>query len=429
MVARITTGKSIRGLLHYNENKVADKEAELILASGFAGDVDQMSFMQKLNRFQFLTMMKPNVKTNALHISLNFHSSEQLDNATLQQIAGSYMEKIGFGDQPFLVYRHDDAKHQHLHIVTTNITAQRQRIDLHDIGRRLSEPARKELEVAFDLVRAESKLFKMEAAIKPADLEKARKGQLPTKRSISNVLTAVLRDYTFTSLAEFNAVLKCFNVTALRGEEHTRMYQNKGLMFSLLDARGQPVGVPIKASSFYTKPTLKNLEIKFAANVEKRKPLKSDLKQRISQVLESYKTLTKAKFREELKSRGIEVSYRKNAQGLIFGVTYVDHWNKLAINGSDLGKTYSAAAITSRFSRANVLDKPDLRHTSRPARRKEQSATPELSAKTYLKVPEPTRFLEIVLAKTDNESATGIPKYKKKRRKARRTEQQQHIDL
>lgn len=52
MVAKISSGKSIRGMLHYNENKVNDGEASLIMASGFAGEIDQMNFNQKLNRFE-----------------------------------------------------------------------------------------------------------------------------------------------------------------------------------------------------------------------------------------------------------------------------------------------------------------------------------------------------------------------------------------
>jgi len=74
-------------MLLYNEQKVAGGEAVLILSSGFAGDIDKLNFNQKLQRFQHLTELKPNVKTNAIHISLNFHSSEKLDNLKLQQIA------------------------------------------------------------------------------------------------------------------------------------------------------------------------------------------------------------------------------------------------------------------------------------------------------------------------------------------------------
>ena len=182
-------GKSIRGILHYNENKVAAGEAQLILASGFAGEIEQMDFQQKLQRFRHLTQLKPSVKTNALHISLNFDASEKIDNTKMQQIALSYMERIGFGEQPFLVYRHNDAAHQHIHIATTSIRRNGEPINLHNIGREMSEPARKSIEKEFNLVIAESKQSRQEPGIKPADPEKVKYGRLPTKRAISNVVT------------------------------------------------------------------------------------------------------------------------------------------------------------------------------------------------------------------------------------------------
>jgi hypothetical protein len=197
MVAKISIGKSIRAMLHYNENKVNEAEASLILASGFAGDIEQMNFNQKLNRFNHLLQLKPNVKTNALHISLNFHSSEALSNYKLQQIASSYMDKIGFGDQPFLVYRHEDAAHSHVHIVTTNITPQGERIDLHDIGRKMSEPARKAIEEEYNLVKAESKDLKQFPVIKKANLEKAKYGRLPGDSDEPDHLIPAQADHQF----------------------------------------------------------------------------------------------------------------------------------------------------------------------------------------------------------------------------------------
>lgn len=416
MVAKISAGKSIRGALHYNENKVDEGEASLILASGFAGEIQQMNFNQKLNRFQHLLELKPEVKTNAVHISLNFHSSEKLDNLALQQIANSYMEKIGYGDQPFLVYRHDDAAHMHVHIVTTNITAQGQRIELHNNALK-SEEARKAIEEAFNLVKAESKALKQGAGIMKADPQKVKYGKAPTKRAISNIITAVSRDYKFTSLAELNAVLKCFNVIALRGAEHTPMYENKGLMFSLLDGKGNPVGVPVKASSFYCKPTLRNLEQKFQKNVAKRKQHKTDLKQRIDQLLGKYSSMTRSIFMQEASKLGIDVVFRENEQGLIFGITFIDHQNKVVFNGSDLGKEYSAKAITGRFNKVsqqlNVEKKPPLK---RALTRRLQI---EPVQKNYLHPAQPTNFLEILLAKSQPEYSTGMPRRRKKRKKRR----------
>ncbi|MCW3108178.1 MAG: relaxase, partial [Segetibacter sp.] len=139
MVAKIITGKNIRGLLLYNEHKVEAQKAELIMASRFGGDIEQLNFKNKLTRFENLTMLNSRVKTNALHIMLNFDTSEKISTEKLQQITAAYMEKIGFGDQPYLVYKHNDASHDHVHIVTTNMQAEGKRIDVHNIGRLLSE--------------------------------------------------------------------------------------------------------------------------------------------------------------------------------------------------------------------------------------------------------------------------------------------------
>jgi hypothetical protein len=415
MVAKISTGKSIRGMLHYNENKIAGGEAALIMANGFAGEIDQMNFNQKLNRFAHLQELKPDVKTNAVHISLNFHSSEKLKDELLQEIAGQYMERIGFGDQPFLVYRHDDASHLHLHIVMTNITAKGERIDLHDIGKKLSEPARKSIENEFNLVKAESKLFKVQSGIKPADIQQAKYGRLPTKRAISNVITAVATDYKFSSLAELNAVLKGLNVVALRGKEHTAMFEMKGLMYSLLDEKGVPVGVPIKASSFYAKPTLRNLEKRFEQNALKREPFKERVRNRIDKVLSAYSNITRLRFEQELKSQGVDVLFRQNESGQVYGITFVDHNSKSVFNGSDLGEKYSAKAITDQFGQVNRLAKIEKAESAGSSRYKQRQQ--EMPQSTNVREPSTGNVLEALFEKSRPEHAIGIPRKRKKRKK------------
>ncbi|MEH6307243.1 relaxase/mobilization nuclease domain-containing protein [Olivibacter sp. CPCC 100613] len=343
-------GKSIRGILHYNEQKVAEGSATLIMASGFAGDIEKLDFPNKFRRFEHLTCLKPSVSTNALHISLNFHSSEELDDAKMQQIAATYMERIGFGDQPFLVYRHQDASHQHFHIATVNIKKDGTSIDLHNIGRIQSEQARKFIEEEFGLIRAESKTYHPEPAIKAIDPEKIQYGHLPTKRAIGNVVTMVMNSYKFTSLAEFNAVLKQFNVVADRGNEESEMFKKKGLLYSILDNQGRKIGVPIKASNFYNRPILKWLETKFEQNVERRKPYRDDLKRRIDQALSKYEYITKQTLITELQKNGIALIFRQNGEGFIYGVTFVDHQRKAVFNGSSLGKTYSAKALKEKLA-------------------------------------------------------------------------------
>jgi len=355
MVARIKSGKSIRGLLNYNENKVTAGSAQLIMASLFGTELENLKFSDKFNRFQHLTELNDRVKTNSVHIMLNFDENEKPDALTMQQIAAAYMDKIGFGDQPYLVYNHNDAAHAHIHIVTTNIEADGNRISLYNIGKTLSETARKELEIEFGLVKADSKAINQVNRIKPVTPEKVVYGKTPTKRAITNVVSAVVSQYKFTSLPEFNAVLKQFNVVADRGKEGTLMFEKKGLIYSILDEKGNKIGIPFKASSLNDKPTLKNLEARFAQNEEKRKPFKENLKGRIEKVFGNYMRITKDTFINELQKQNIQAVFRQNEQGITYGVTFIDNYNKTVFNGSDLGKAYTAKGLNEKFG---TIDQP-----------------------------------------------------------------------
>ena len=414
-------------MLHYNENKVAAHEAHLMMASGFAADITGMNLEQKLHRFENLTMLNGKVKTNALHITLNFDNQDKLTDEQLQRITLSYMEKIGFGDQPYLVYKHADAAHPHLHIATTNMKADGKRIDVHNIGRTLSETARKELEKEFKLVQAEGRQLSNVLGIKSADIEKALYGKTPTKRTITNIVNAVIRTYKFTSLAEMNAVLKQFNVIADRGKETTMMFQKNGLMYSIINEKGEQVGVPIKASTIYDRPTLTNLEREFEKNIEKRKPFRDNLKERIEAVFSKYVSVTKATLVAELQKQNINILFRQNEQGFTYGTTYIDNKNKTVFNGSDLGKSYSAKAITERLATTDKLLQPEQKTYLKPAQQTNYLKKGQ-SVKTYLKPPEPTQYLKGLLGKSATDAAPVIPS-KRKKKKTNDQEQDQQQSL
>lgn len=355
MVAVIKTGHSIHRIFNYNENKVKAGVAECIGAGNYPIDPDKMTLTMKLNRFLKQMELNENVKRNSVHISLNFDVSErQLSQDKLLAIAESYMKKIGFGKQPFLVYQHYDAGHPHIHLVSTNIEADGSRIDLHHLGIRKSEPARKAIEKDFGLVAAEAQKKQESYPLKPVSASKALYGKSQTKMAIQNVLEAVLNHYKYASLPELNAVLKQYNVIAERGTKDSRVYQHNGLLYRVLDAVGNPIGVPIKASLFYNKPTLKFLEPNFKENEAKRMPYKTRIKNAIDRALIG-KRLSLQELVKALEKQGIHVAIRKNETGMVYGITYVDHQTKSVFNGSALGKQYSAKAIQER-----CVSKPDL---------------------------------------------------------------------
>jgi hypothetical protein len=358
MVARINTGKSISKALNYNEQKVQQGKAELILSEGFVKDTDQLTFYDKLHHFERLTSLNEKVVTNTLHVSLNFDAADKLSKDELQTIAQTYMDRIGFGRQPFLVYQHHDAGHNHIHIVSTNIQANGSRISMHNLGKNESEKARKGIEKEFDLVKADSKKQKEAQAIKPVNAQKVQYGKSETKRAISNVLDTVLKQYKFTSLPELNAILKQYKVLADRGTPDSRTYQRGGLVYRVLDDKGNKVGVPIKASSIYSKPTLPNLEGKFEQNAIDRQALSKRPKTLIDWYFLKTKQPNLPGMIDALQKEGITVVLRQNANGDIYGMTYVDHKTKCVFNGSDLGKAYSSKGVQDRMTPVGIQQVP-----------------------------------------------------------------------
>jgi len=347
MVAVIKTGNSIRRTFHYNENKVKEGVAELLLAQNYPMDAQDMTPEMRVNMLLKMAARNPNVTRNSVHISLNFAQGEALSKEQLQQIATEYMERIGFGDQPFLVYQHHDAGHPHIHIASVKVRPDGCRIDMQNIGKNQSEAARKVIEQQFGLVKAEDhkgKVFRL----KPVDAEKIQYGKTGTKRAITTVLDAVLQRYAYTSLPELNAVLNLYNVSAERGAEDSRTYKNGGLVYRVLGANGKPISAPIKASDFHSQPTLKFLQEQFPKNEKRRKPSVNRLKNCIDTLFIGGRKPDLYSFAEALRKSGIVAVFRRSESGLLYGITYVDHKTQSVFNGSALGATYSAKAITER---------------------------------------------------------------------------------
>jgi Relaxase/Mobilisation nuclease domain len=350
MVAVIKTGHSIHRIVNYNENKVKEGVAECISAANYSKDTDKLSLKNKLNRLLNQCALNTNVSRNSVHVSLNFDPSENHSKEKLEAIANTYMERIDFGNQPYLVYQHHDAGHPHIHIVSIKVREDGSRIDTQNIGRNQSEKARKEIEKEFGLVKAEDSKRLKQYQLKPLNAEKIQYGKSETKRGILNVLNEVLHSYKYTSIHELNAVLKQFNVMADRGSENSRIYKKNGLTYRLLDSDGNKAGVPIKASDFYNKPTLKFLNERFLLNEKERQPHKARVKNAIDLLLMKQSNIGLDGLIQSLEKESIQIVLRQNQEGTIYGITYIDHRTKSVFNGSALGKQYSANSIQERCS-------------------------------------------------------------------------------
>ena len=348
MVAVIKTGHSLHRILNYNEAKVKQGVAACIGEANYPMDVGKMNFSMKLNRLLHLAELNANVTRNSVHVSLNFDTSEKdLEKEKLVGIAREYMQRIGFENQPCLIYQHHDAGHPHIHIVSVKVRPDGSRIDMQNIGKNQSEAARLEIEKKYGLVPA-GKGSKLDNKPLPYILSKVEYGKTDSKRAITNILDAIIPNYRFASLHELNAVLRQYNIMADRGSEKSRMFKANGLAYRILDDKGQKVGVPIKASSIYSKPTLASLEKRYGANEVARSAFKSRLKNTIDRCFLGRQKTDITAFCKALDKDGIHAVLRQNEAGRLYGITYVDHSSKCVFNGSTLGKAYSAKGILER---------------------------------------------------------------------------------
>lgn len=420
MVAKITFPKIIEAALNYNEAKVQQGKAVCLQANNYLREAHEMNFYQKLDGFRRLNELNERATTKTIHISLNFDPSEKLTDNKLTELANAYMQKIGFGEQPYLVYKHEDAGHPHIHIVSNTIRHDGSRINTHNIGRNQSEKARKELEQLFGLVKAERQKQNknLSSSVK---IEKALYGKHETKQAITNAATAVFNQYRFASLPEYNAALRQFNVVADRGKEDGRVYKNRGLVYRILDAKGGKIGVPIKASIIHCQPTLKNLETKFLLNQSAREPYKQQLKQAIEVGLLNAPTMKE--FVSNLEQQNIYTVLRQNSGGVLYGLTYVDNVSKCVFNGSDLGKAYSAAAIQARLAAQtgeNKVEKGDEKPGSSVDAFKEPKKSQEHLPKKVHSQQQAAPLLDALLStkeQYDNVPANLLNKKRKKKRR------------
>ena len=419
MVARINSGKSIRVSLHYNEHKVKEQQAELLCGFNLLMNAEQMNFQEKLATFQKFISLNERTITNTLHVSLNFDPTENLDKEQLVLIAGDYMKGIGFENQPCLIYQHFDTNHPHIHIVSTNIQKDGTRISMHNLGRNQSEGVRKAIEIKYCLVQAESrkqedKLLKL----KPVNALRINPGKRATKAAISNILAVVVPQYKYSSLAELNAILKLYNVMADRCGVDTEVYKHNGLLFRVIDEKGNKISVPIKASLFYMKPTLKNLEIRFAENEKLKQVHAKRLRAAIEFALVRKSAGGMTPLINQLKKESITVVLRQNTEGFNYGITFIDHRTKCVFNGSDLGKAYSIKMIMERTA-VN-----DLKLAPAQADEKKNSLHPEVSIKDSSAIPaKKNESIMPDLLQSNAALQSHTPYQLKKKRKSKRKQQ------
>ena len=369
MIAKISATENLGGALGYNFKKVEKGEASILLAAELYQSNDGNYTMEDvLADMQALIPKKCRTKKTVFHCSLNPHPDEKLSDETLMQIAKEYMEALGYGKQPYIVFKHSDIAREHIHIVSLRVDGEGKKIN-DRFEKRRSKKITDASERKYNLIPS-SKVS--EKAVTETPKVDTTKGNI--KEQVASVVRTVLKRYKFCSLGELNAILSAYNLTVEEVKTEFRGKKYDGLVYVPTDDKGYKISTPINASDIGRGVGYTAVQNKMQKSKQAIKPLISIIRYRVLQTMRT-SPKTEEELRQRLEEQSLRVVIRKNEGGRIYGITFIDDKEGIALNGSRLGKGYTANIFNSYFS--NPTDNPFLDETlyGSPSVHLDQSAT------------------------------------------------------
>ncbi len=338
MIAKIGRSGNLYGALAYNQLKVENENGQILFANKMIETANgHYSIAQLAQSFAPYLVANRNTEKHTLHISINPDPKDNVSDDKYRQMAEQYMREMGYGEQPFVVFKHTDIDRSHIHIVSVCVDEQGKKIS-DKFEKMRSMNVCRELERQYNLIPATDKERNQnDKVFRPVNY---RAGDV--KSQIASVVRHIPNYYKFQTLGEYNALLSLFNVTTEKIEGELQGQLRKGLLYIPLNEKGERAGHPFKASLFGKDAGLLALELHFAKCKTdlKNHPNQKTLQSAVTIALQS--TRDELSFKKQLAEQGINVVVRRNDAGRIYGMTFIDHNSKAVWNGSRLSKELSA---------------------------------------------------------------------------------------
>ena len=369
MIAKISATENLGGALGYNFKKVEKGEANILLAAELYQSKEGRYTMEDvLADMEALIPKNCRTKKTVFHCSLNPHPDEKLSDETLMQIAKEYMETLGYGKQPYIVFKHNDITREHIHIVSLRIDGEGKKIN-DKFEKRRSKQITDTLERKYDLIPSSKVADKAVEETPKIDITRGN-----IKEQVASVVRTVLKHYRFCSLGELNTILSKYNLAVEEVKMEFRGKKYGGLVYVPTDDKGYKISTPIHASDIGRGVGYTAVQNRIQKSKQGIKPLIPAVREKILHVMRT-SPQTEKDLQSRLEEQGLHVVIRKNESGRIYGITFIDDEEGIALNGSRLGKGYSANVFNGYFS--NLAHNPFLDETlyGSPSVRLEQSAT------------------------------------------------------
>ena len=344
MIAKISPpSKDLMKTLTYNFRKVDRDQADILLSGQLSAD----GRLTAERIFREMTAYIPSgarTKNVVFHASINPRLDEPLSDDRLRTIAREYLCRLGYGDQPFIVFKHRDIVREHIHLVSTRVRHDGSKIrDTMEHVR--STRIMRSLEAKFGLLPSGHSQKKKGVSAQPSAVD-VDAGDI--KRQVAATVQYVLGRYAFQSVGEMNLVLARFRVTAEEVKTERKGRPFDGIVYAATDADGHKICTPIKAYEIGRQVSYAALRRHFEQSKSVVRERSATIRRAIADVMQT--SPDRAEFIDRMRGHGIETVLRINAAGRLYGITFIDDANGIAVNGSRLGKGFAANVFNAYFA-------------------------------------------------------------------------------
>ena len=345
MVAKITIGSGLFGAIKYNAEKVNEGKGQLLDSNKIFNDgTGKVDIVQTLHDFERHIPLQMRTEKPVIHISLNPHPDDKLTDKELTEMAHEYMQRMGYGEQPYIIVKHEDIERHHLHIISVRVDEQGKRIN-SDFTHKRSLAIVQDFERRYNLHKGEKRENKQQNPLHPVNPDTG-----DIKKQVGNTVKAVFRDYQFQTIGELRALLSLYNLTVDEVRGNAKGEDYNGLVYSVIDANGNKVSNPFKSSLLGKSVGYEALQRKAAFSKKniKEKNLTEPTRNTLEYALR--RTYDRDELVQMLKAKGIDCVFRYTDEGRLYGATFIDHRTHCVLNGSRIGKEFSANALNKHFN-------------------------------------------------------------------------------
>lgn len=227
--------KSVMGALLYNEQKVARGVASVVMSSGVNGnDLDKV--LDVFQRYESNPAIDDRTRNLGFHLSVCPGVSDGMDEVSVLAFICEHMKNLGYGNQPYVVYRHNDIEREHYHVVSVRVDEKGKVISDSYTHYNAMESLRSLApKYGFHIGADPARKTLSERHVEPAFLDM-------NKDNIMDQINADFNEtleYEFSDFTEFAAAMRSWGIAASITEREAGERKKRMLLFKALDERGR----------------------------------------------------------------------------------------------------------------------------------------------------------------------------------------------